>query len=77
VAIGWEALPVLTARDRCFKSRTNRTPSDNERAKVFAGGPSPDRQLFERSSGSMLGNDPRRIELAYSLLFGLLGCQDR
>jgi trehalose synthase len=52
--------------------------SEKERADVFAAfGPDPDMQLFgrglRRRLPSMLQGDPRRIKMAYSLLFSLPG----
>jgi trehalose synthase len=52
--------------------------SEDERAEVFAAfGPDPDMQMYgrglRRRLPSMLGGDPRRIRLAYSLMFSLPG----
>ncbi|QIK77130.1 alpha-amylase family protein [Nocardioides piscis] len=52
--------------------------SDEERQEVFAAfGPEPEMQLFgrglKRRVPTMMGGDPRRIRLAYSLLFSLPG----
>ncbi len=52
--------------------------SDEERGEVFAAfGPDPDMQLYgrglRRRLPTMLGGDPRRIRMAYSLLFSLPG----
>ncbi|GIG20871.1 alpha-amylase [Cellulomonas chitinilytica] len=52
--------------------------SDDERAEVFAAfGPDPDMQLYgrglRRRLPTMLGGDPRRIRMVYSLLFSLPG----
>ena len=52
--------------------------SDNQRQRVFeAFGPQPDMLLYgrgiRRRIASMLGGDPRRLELASSLLFSLPG----
>jgi trehalose synthase len=52
--------------------------SDDERQEVFAAfGPSPDMQVFgrglRRRLPSMLDGDPRRIRMAYSLMFSLPG----
>jgi len=52
--------------------------SDDERQEVFAAfGPEPDMQIFgrglRRRLPPMLGGDPRRVRMAYSLLFSLPG----
>ncbi|MGY4644602.1 alpha-amylase family protein [Cellulomonas sp. URHB0016] len=52
--------------------------SDDERQEVFAAfGPDPDMQLYgrglRRRLPTMLGGDPRRIRMVYSLLFSLPG----
>jgi trehalose synthase len=52
--------------------------TDEERAEVFAAfGPEPEMQLFgrglKRRLPTMLGGDPRRMRLAYSLMFSLPG----
>ncbi len=52
--------------------------TDAERAEVFAAfGPAPEMQVYSRGLKrrlpTMLGGDPRRIRLAYSLLFSLPG----
>jgi glycosidase len=52
--------------------------SDDERAEVFAAfGPDPDMQLYgrglRRRLPTMLGGDPRRVRMVYSLLFSLPG----
>src|SRR5690606_17665516 len=52
--------------------------SDDERQEVFdAFGPEPEMQVFDRGLKrrlpTMLGGDPRRIRMAYSLMFSLPG----
>ena len=52
--------------------------SEDERAEVFAAfGPDPEMQLFgrglKRRLPTMLGGDPRRVRMAYSLMFSLPG----
>jgi maltose alpha-D-glucosyltransferase/alpha-amylase len=79
-----ESLPTLPATAQWGNFLRNHDEidlgrlTDAERRRAFeAFGPDPEMQLYERGLrrrlAPMLGNDPRRIKLAYSLMFTLPG----
>jgi glycosidase len=82
--IGMEAMYLALAREdarplaKALRARPKIQLSDEERQQVFAAfGPDPDMQIYgrglKRRLPTMMGGDPRRVRMVYSLLFSLPG----